>query len=79
MAKTTLYSDKHLSIFEDKIQFKSWVLPWGKKDVMVSHIKKSQREKWGCLQDDCAYLEQATSETGIILTPQDPQKARQSS
>jgi hypothetical protein len=45
MTKTTLYSDKYLSIFEDKIRFKSWVLPWGKKDVMVSHIKSvSERE-----------------------------------
>ena len=45
MAKTALYSDKHLLIFEDKIRFKSWVLPWGKKDVMISHIKRvSERE-----------------------------------
>ena len=46
MAKT-LYSDKHLSIFEDKIRFKSWVLPWGKKDVMISHIKKVSEKKMG--------------------------------
>jgi hypothetical protein len=44
MAKT-LYSDKHLLIFEDKIRFKSWVLPWGKKDVMISHISKVSEKK----------------------------------
>ena len=47
MAKTPLYSDKHLSIFEDKIQFKSWVLPWGKKNVNVSHVKKISERKMG--------------------------------
>ena len=47
MAKTPLYSDKHLSIFEDKIQFKSWVLPWGKKDVMISHIKRASEREMG--------------------------------
>ena len=46
MAKT-LYSDKHLSIFEDKIRFKSWVLPWGKKDVMINHINKVSEKKMG--------------------------------
>ena len=44
MAKT-LYSDKHLSIFEDKIRFKSWVLPWGKKNIMISHINKVSEKK----------------------------------
>ncbi len=45
MVKTPLYSDKHLSIFEDRIQFKSWVLPRDKKDVMISHVKRvSERE-----------------------------------
>lgn len=45
MVKTLLYSDKHLSIFGDRIRFKSWVLSWGKKDVMISHIKRiSERE-----------------------------------
>ena len=47
MAKIPLYSDKHLSIFEDKIQFKSWVLPWGKKDVNISHVKKISERKIG--------------------------------
>jgi hypothetical protein len=46
MAKT-LYSDKYLTIFEDKIRFKSWVLPWGKKDMMISHIKKVSEKKMG--------------------------------
>ena len=45
MAKTILYSDKHISIFEDKIRFKSWVLPWGKKDVKISHLKKISERK----------------------------------
>jgi len=40
MSKTLLYNDKHMQIFEDKIRFKSWILPWGKKDVMLSHIRK---------------------------------------
>ena len=44
-----LYTDKHLSIFEDKIHFKSWVLPWGKKDVMFSHVKKISERKMGLL------------------------------
>jgi len=43
----TLYSDKHLSIFEDRICFKSWVLPWGKKDVMINHISKVSEKKMG--------------------------------
>jgi len=47
MGKTTLYSDKHLSISEDKIRFKSWVLPWGKKDVMISHIKRVSESEMG--------------------------------
>ena len=46
MAKA-LYTDKHLSIFEDRIRLKSWVLPWGKKDVMISHIKKVSEKKMG--------------------------------
>jgi len=40
MSKSPLYNDKHIQIFENKIQFKSWVLPWGKKDIKISHIKK---------------------------------------
>jgi hypothetical protein len=47
MAKTPLYTDKHFSIFEDKIRFKSWVLPWGKKDVAIAHIKKISEKKMG--------------------------------
>ena len=42
-----LYTDKHMSIFEDKIHFKSWVLPWGKKDVMISHVRKISEKKMG--------------------------------
>ncbi len=49
MAKSPLYTDKHLSIYEDRLHFKSWVLPWGKKDVMFSHIKKISEKKMGLL------------------------------
>ena len=45
----TLYNDKHIQIFSNKIRFKSWVLPWGKKDVMLSHIKKVSEKKMGLL------------------------------
>lgn len=45
MAKSPPYTDKQLSIYEDRLQFKSWVLPWGKKDVMFSHIKKISEKK----------------------------------
>jgi hypothetical protein len=47
MSKTPLYNDKHIQIFEDKIRFKSWVLPWGKKDVKISHIKKISERNLG--------------------------------
>ena len=40
-----LYSDKHLQIFDDKIRFKSWAMPWGKKDVMLSHAKNVSERK----------------------------------
>jgi hypothetical protein len=42
-----LYTDKHIQIFEDKIRFKSWNLPWGKKDVKLSHIRKVSEKKMG--------------------------------
>ena len=47
MSKPSLYNDKHMQIFEDKIQFKSWILPWGKKDVMLSHIRKVSEKNIG--------------------------------
>ena len=47
MSKTPLYNDKHIQIFEDRIHFKSWVLPWGKKDVKLSHIRKISEKKMG--------------------------------
>ena len=47
MAKTPLYSDKHIIIFEDRLRFKSWVLSWGKKDVIISHIKRISEKKMG--------------------------------
>jgi len=47
MTKSLLYNDKHIQIFEDKIRFKSWNLPWGKKDVMLSHITKISEKNMG--------------------------------
>jgi hypothetical protein len=47
MSKNPLYNDKHMQIFEDKIRFKSWILPWGKKDVMLSHIRKVSEKNIG--------------------------------
>ena len=47
MSKTPLYSDKHIQIFDDKIRFKSWCLPWGKKDVKLYHVKKISEKKMG--------------------------------
>ena len=49
MSKTPLYNDKHMQIFDDKIRFKSWAFPWGKKDVKLSHIRKIS-EKNICLE-----------------------------
>ncbi|MFB5608527.1 MAG: hypothetical protein ACE5RI_10595 [Candidatus Nitrosomaritimum yanchengensis] len=42
-----LYEDKNLQIFNDKITFKAWCLPWGKKEVKVQHIKKISERKIG--------------------------------
>ena len=42
-----LYNDKYLQIFNDKIRFKAWCLPWGKKEVKISHIKKISEKKLG--------------------------------
>ncbi len=42
-----LYTDKYIQIFEDKIRFKSWNLPWGKKDVKLSHIRKVSEKNMG--------------------------------
>jgi hypothetical protein len=42
-----LYNDKHIQIFEDKISFKAWCLPWGKKEVKIEHIKKISEKKIG--------------------------------
>ena len=41
------YADKHVQIFDDKIRFKSWILPWGKKDVKFEHIRKVSEKKLG--------------------------------
>ena len=47
MSSSVLYSDKHIQIFNDKLRFKSWVLPWGKKDVKFSHIRKVSEKNMG--------------------------------
>ena len=44
-----LYNDKYIQIFEDKIKFKAWCLPWGKKEVKINHIKKVYEKKMGTL------------------------------
>ncbi len=49
MSKSLLYDDKHIQIFEDKLRFKSWMLPWGKKDVRLSHIRKISEKNIGLL------------------------------
>ena len=40
-----LYDDKNIQIFENKITFKAWCFPWGKKDVKINHIKKISERK----------------------------------
>ena len=47
MSSSVLYSDKHIQISNDKLRFKSWVLPWGKKDVKLSHIRKVSEKNMG--------------------------------
>jgi hypothetical protein len=47
MGKNSLYNDKHIQIFDDRIHFKSWCLPWGKKDVKLSHVRKISEKKMG--------------------------------
>jgi len=47
MGKNSLYDDKHIQIFDDRIHFKSWCLPWGKKDVQLSHVQKISEKKMG--------------------------------
>ena len=47
MAKTLHYNDKYIQIFDDKIKFKAWCLPWGKKEVRLSSIKKISEKKMG--------------------------------
>ena len=44
---TILYNDKHMQITGDKIRFKSWCLPWGKKDVKIEHVRKISERKMG--------------------------------
>ena len=47
MGKNSLYNDKHIQIFDDRIHFKSWCLPWGKKDVKITHVRKISEKKMG--------------------------------
>jgi hypothetical protein len=40
-----LYSDRNIQIFEDRIHFKAWCLPWGKKEVKINHIRNISERK----------------------------------
>ena len=42
-----LYNDRYIQIFEDRLKFKAWCLPWGKKEVKIEHIKKISEKKLG--------------------------------
>ena len=44
-----LYDDKYVQIFDDRITFKAWCLPWGKKEVKTTHIRKISERKMGYL------------------------------
>jgi len=76
MSKTSLYDDKYIQIFEDKIRFKSWCLPWGKKDVKLSHVKKISEKNMGLFSGDYEYLVQTILEIGFILMLQDLQRKK---
>ena len=41
------YNDKHIQIFDDRIKFKAWCLPWGKKEIKLSHVQKVSERKMG--------------------------------
>jgi len=45
MAKKAQYDDKYIQIFDDRITFKAWSFPWGKKQVKLSSIKKISERK----------------------------------
>ncbi len=47
MAKVPKYNDRYIQIFDDRIKFKSWFLPWGKKEVKFSSIKNVVEKKMG--------------------------------
>jgi len=42
-----LYKGRYIKIFEDRLMFKAWCLPWGKKEVKIDHIKKISEKKLG--------------------------------
>lgn len=42
-----LYDDRYIQILEDKLKFKAWCLPWGKKEIKINHIKKISEKKMG--------------------------------
>ena len=47
--RTPHYTDKYVQIFDDRIKFKAWCLPWGKKEVKFSSIKNVVEKKIGPL------------------------------
>ncbi|MDH3311527.1 MAG: hypothetical protein OEM28_00065 [Nitrosopumilus sp.] len=49
MSKPSLYNDKHIQILEDKLRFTSLGLSWGKKDVMLFHVRKVSEKNTGLL------------------------------
>ena len=76
MSKSVLYSDKHIQIFDDKLRFRSWCLPWGKKDVKLVHIKKISEKNLDCFLGVSESQAQTTLEIGFILMLQDPQRKK---
>ena len=45
--KTPQYTDKYIQIFDDRIKFKSWCLPWGTKEAKFSSINNVVEKKMG--------------------------------
>ncbi len=77
MSKFPLYDDKYIQIFDDKIRFKSWVLPWGKKDVKISHIKKISERNIGLSGRLRVSGSSNFRETGFIMIHQGLQRKKQ--
>ena len=56
-----MYEDKNLQIFNDKITFKAWCLPWGKKEVGLNRVKKYPRKRLNTVVQ--------ANKQGLILLP----------